>query len=168
MGRHIRRPAVTREIGLVPHGHHRQHLGLARLAVTGGRRLRVVNVHQDAATAVREIASCSVVITTSLHGLVVADSYGIPAVWTTLDPPLSGGDFKFRDYETALTPGRSRYIEYGDDLTLEDFIARAERTDASMVATRGNDLERSIGRLTELLPDLSSFPLGIVSAHSRR
>ena len=108
MARHVRRPKPKWDVGIVPHGHHRQHEGLAELARTGGERVRVVNVHQGAAAAVREIAACKAVITTSLHGLVTADSYGIPAAWTTLDPPLGGGDFKFRDYETALTPGRTR------------------------------------------------------------
>jgi len=122
-----------------------------------------VNVHRGAAATVREIASCATVITTSLHGLVTADSYGIPAVWTTLDPPLGGGDFKFRDYETALTPGWTRYMPYADDLTLSDLVASARAVDAALVARRGDDLERALGRVVEVLPELRSFPIGIIA-----
>jgi hypothetical protein len=165
--RHVRRPRPRWEVGIVPHGHHRSHRGLAELAHSAGSRVRVVNVHQGAAAAVREIASCSVVLTTSLHGLVVADSYGIPAVWTTLDPPLGGGDFKFRDYETALTPGTTRYTPYEPELSLSALLSTAKAPDAALVAQRGDDLERALARVVETLPGLQSFPMGVLAASRR-
>ena len=43
------------------------------------------------------ICSCRAVVSSSLHGLVCADAYGIPNVW--LDEfALEEGHFKFRDY----------------------------------------------------------------------
>ncbi len=167
MARHLRRPRTKWDVGIVPHGHHRRHEGLAELARTEGARVRVINVHQGAAAAVREIAACRSVITTSLHGLVTADSYGIPAAWTTLEPPLGGGDFKFRDYETALTPGRTRYVGFDPELSLAALEATARTVDAEMVARRSDDLERSLSRVVEMLPGLRSFPLGIFGTRGR-
>src|SRR5690606_29800891 len=100
VARHRPRPPVRWDVAFVPHGHHRSHVPFLSLAEAAGYRVRVVDVHQTAERVVREIAASAAVITTSLHGLVTADAYGIPAAWTTLEPPLEGGDFKFHDYES--------------------------------------------------------------------
>jgi hypothetical protein len=158
----IHRPAARWDVGFVPHGHHRSHVGFAALAASPGSR--TVNVHQSARRAVREIAACRMIITTSLHGLVTADAFGIPAAWTTLDPPLGGGDFKFRDYESAVTPGRTRHVPWTEGLPLAEFISSAWSADADHVAHLADGLVRAIGRLTDELPRLRRFPLGAISS----
>jgi hypothetical protein len=42
------------------------------------------------------------VISSSLHGLIVADSLGIPNVWLRLSPDVLGGDYKFKDYYSVF------------------------------------------------------------------
>jgi len=146
MGRLLRRPKPRWEIGIVPHGHHRGHPLIAKLAREGGDRVRVVNVHQGAAAASREIAACSIVLTSSLHGLVVADAFGIPAVWTVLEPALHGGDFKFHDYEAGLTPGRSRFVAVDERFTLEGLRRHVTAVDAAAVRQVSSELEGAILR----------------------
>lgn len=163
VSRHCRRPPTKWEIGLVPHGHHRQHVDFLALASTAAHRVRVINVHQSAKRAVREIAACDVIITTSLHGLVTADSYGIPAVWTTLEPALGGGDFKFRDYESVITPGASRYVEFDPESTLDQLVARAARAPFETVKKSGDDLEAALAQLPAALGTLPGFPAGIAA-----
>ncbi|UWF77886.1 MULTISPECIES: polysaccharide pyruvyl transferase family protein [Microbacterium] len=162
VGRLLPRPPGDGRIAVVPHGHHRAHPGLAALVAAAGDGARVVNVHQRAAPAVREIAASRGVVTTSLHGLVTADAYGIPAVWTTLDPPLGGGDFKFRDYEAALTPGRTRYRPLGG--SLEDTLDGAEPVDPAAVAALSDGLEAAITRVRGLPLGQRPFPAGIPAA----
>jgi hypothetical protein len=148
VGRHIRRPTVRYRLGIVPHGHHRGDARIDALARDGGDGVTVINVHQGAAAAVKQIAACETVFTTSLHGLVTADAYGIPACWTTMDPPLTGGDFKFRDYEAALTPGRTRRVDFDDDMTVAGILAAAGTVDADTVGGAVRRLERALGPLT--------------------
>lgn len=50
-----------------------------------------------------QIYSCEFIISSSLHGLIVSDSYGIPNLWVT----LSGnshmtGSFKYKDYFSSV------------------------------------------------------------------
>ena len=67
-----------------------------------------IDVRNGPDRVVREIASCAAVLSTSLHGLIVADAYDIPAAWATLAPDLMGGTFKFHDYESNVTAGAAR------------------------------------------------------------
>jgi len=165
--RHVRRRSPKWDVGLVPHGHHRSHERFLALADTAGARVRVIDVHQEAATAVREIAACRLIVTTSLHGLVTADSFGIPAVWTALDPPLDGGDFKFRDYEAALPATRTRFLAYDDDWSLGALREAARYADADDVATMSDAIVGSLDGLRRALGPLPRFPVGAMSVFRR-
>ena len=168
VARHLPRPRPSGRPVLVPHGHHRATPALARMIQQAGDALRVVNVHQRAAPALRQIAAGSVVLTTSLHGLVTADAFGIPAVWTTLEPALDGGDFKFRDYEAAVTPGRTRFRAFTDGATFDELTADAWAADPARIAQLGDTLEASLARLASLDVGQLPFPQGIARAARRR
>ncbi|MEM7527886.1 MAG: polysaccharide pyruvyl transferase family protein [Pseudomonadota bacterium] len=50
------------------------------------KSVRVINMYADASmpafrSKIAEIASCRRILSTSLHGLVIADAYGIPSAW---------------------------------------------------------------------------------------
>lgn len=63
-----------------------------------GRRVRVVDPSKEFDQVIAEIASASVVISQSLHGLVMADGLGIPNLWVSPHGKMIGGEFKFMDY----------------------------------------------------------------------
>lgn len=50
----------------------------------------------------REITKCRSVISSSLHGIVCAHAYGIPAAWTKFSNSLKGDDVKFYDHYSAV------------------------------------------------------------------
>jgi hypothetical protein len=57
--------------------------------------------YEDIEAFVRELKSCEAVICTSLHAIIVANAYGIPARWATFqssENKVSGDDMKFEDY----------------------------------------------------------------------
>ncbi|WP_353827030.1 polysaccharide pyruvyl transferase family protein [Agromyces sp. SYSU T0242] len=162
------RPRVRWDVALVPHGHHRQHEPFMSMADASGLRVHVVNVHQPAARVVREIAAADAVVTTSLHGLVTADAYGIPASWTMLEPPLSGGPFKFHDYESVITPGSSRFTAFDERRGLAGMLEGASAAPSATVEHACQGLERSIARLAEVLPGLRMFPLGVLGVLAGR
>ena len=50
-----------------------------------------------------KINSCSFIISSSLHGLIAADSYGIPNFWVTFTEKFDARrDFKYRDYFSSV------------------------------------------------------------------
>lgn len=50
---------------------------------------------------IEKITSCDYVLSSSLHGLIVAEAYGIPSLRLKSNE-LSGGDFKFNDYYSSI------------------------------------------------------------------
>ena len=79
----------------------------------GLRRSHDVKAISRCADSVRQNGPVST--PTSLHGLIVADAYGIPNARVNISNKLIGGDFKFKDY--CLSVGRE--IDLGYQLTDE-------------------------------------------------
>lgn len=73
---------------------------------------------------VDSIAGCSLVVSSSLHGIIVAEAYGVPAVWIQPSRRIFGGHHKFRDYYAST--GRVGVCRDWD-LTTEQLIALAEQ-----------------------------------------
>ena len=91
-------PSTHHRIGFVPH-----YVDLA-IASTLTPDAHIIDVtHKDWRTTVDSIAACDVIVSSSLHGLIVAEAYGIPAVWSQPHHPIIGDDFKFRDYFGATS-----------------------------------------------------------------
>jgi len=59
----------------------------------------VINPTDNWQTVVNQIASAKAVVSSSLHGLIVADSYSRPNIWLNVGSLVGHkGDLKFRDY----------------------------------------------------------------------
>jgi hypothetical protein len=156
VSRLLRRPPVRWRVGLVPHGHHRSHPAVLALAQRYPRDVHVVNVHGRTGHVVREIAACRYVISSSLHGVVVADAFGIPAAWTSLEPDLPGGAFKFRDHETVV--GDDRFLVLDGSSSLEELLGHVRPADPDRVSAAVADLERSAARLRRHFADHAAPP----------
>jgi pyruvyltransferase len=72
----------------------------------------VINANEDPETVIEKISSCRVILSSSLHGLIVADSYGIPNMRIARDDVITG-NWKWLDYKTAFVRPLS---EIQDDL----------------------------------------------------
>lgn len=95
-------------IGIVPHYTDKSHEMVKALSSLSG--VRVIDVERGGAEVCAEIAACSVVFSSSLHGLIVADAFGIPNQRLKFGGNLKGGDFKFLDYASAL--GRQNILAH--------------------------------------------------------
>lgn len=139
---HVSRRAPEVVLAAVPHGMHAGHPAFRALAERNPGDVRVVDVRQSPAHVARRIAGAAAVVTSSLHGLVYADSFGIPAVWVTLDPPLRGGEFKFYDYESVIHPGSPRRFPLQFDTSVAALLAAADSAPGDVVVQVSQDLER--------------------------
>lgn len=51
---------------------------------------------------IEQINSCENIISSSLHGLIISDAYGIPNVRVIFSDQIIGGDFKYKDYFSGV------------------------------------------------------------------
>ena len=81
------------KVGVILHYHHKD------ASAPGDPSVLWLDVQDpDWMTTVDRINQCDVIVSSSLHGLIVAETYGIPAVWVQPSGNLKGGTFKFHDY----------------------------------------------------------------------
>ena len=68
------------------------------------RKLKVKHISpaQSSAAVVAELSQCRCVLSSSLHGLVIADSFRIPNMHIITSDLVEGGSFKFADYYTCF------------------------------------------------------------------
>lgn len=68
-----------------------------------------------------KVLECEKIVSSSLHGLIIAEAYGIPATWKVYSDRIVGGEFKFHDYLTGTgreiqSPGKLPPIQSLDKI----------------------------------------------------
>ena len=85
------------KIGVIPHFRERQNPIFKKLADSYNDSL-LIDVTQDPHIVIQQIAQCECIISTSLHGLILSDSLGVPNVHAVYSSLIKGDGFKFDDY----------------------------------------------------------------------
>jgi len=115
---------VVYEVGIVP---HYRDFNRAKNLFGKMPGIKIINLlTNDIEETTREILSCRKVISSSLHGIVIAHTYNIPAVWIKLSNQLHGDGIKFQDYLESV--GLSNY-EGGWISNIKELQREIERMD---------------------------------------
>jgi hypothetical protein len=109
-------------VGLIPH-YVDQNNPLVHEFLSRHPRSRMIDVFSDTLDFIRQVAACEVVLSSSLHGLITADSLGVPNHWMCLSDKVQGANFKFYDY----------YSIYGFERVCP-FLLRPESSEAGVLA----------------------------------
>lgn len=82
-------------LGVVPHYVDQE---MARKIFSRNSDVLIIDVKRGVESVISEIILCEHIVSTSLHGLIMAHAYEVPAIWGVLTGNLAGGEFKFDDY----------------------------------------------------------------------
>jgi pyruvyltransferase len=116
---HVKVPRVlSGRIGIVPHFADQQLPEVK--AVVEKHGFHLIDILGDIDDVVRSISGCDWVASSSLHGLVIADAYGVPNVWVKLSDNVMGGSFKFHDYFSGVGRAETGPVRVGPDTTLHE------------------------------------------------
>lgn len=99
-------PSVNKkyEIGIIPHYVDKRSEIINTCSKI--KNIKIIDVQQKSMESIiDDILSCEIILSSSLHGLIVADAYNIPNIWIKISNKLVGGSFKFNDYFKSV--GRS-------------------------------------------------------------
>lgn len=95
------------EVGIVPHVWHYKEVKNMY------PKHKVINLQtKNALDVAKEISSCRYIISSSLHGIIAAHAYGIPAAWVNFGN-LKGDGMKFQDHflSAGITNAKISTIE---------------------------------------------------------
>lgn len=98
----------TDKIGVIPHFRDEYSYYLNDIIKQYPEIFKIIPVGQPPEKVADEIKSCRLVLSSSLHGLIVADSFGVPNMHLVLSDNLlspnhlRGGEYKFRDYFSGI------------------------------------------------------------------
>jgi pyruvyltransferase len=95
-------PSVKKyELGIIPH--YVQKDEILKENFTDSENILIIDLLNNPETIIDQINSCKKTISSSLHGIIVSQAYGIPSLWCKLgNKSLAGDDVKFEDYFSSV------------------------------------------------------------------
>lgn len=108
-------------LGIVPHYVDYDNAGLGEF-LRQNPDVLVIDPCGRTREVIEQICSCEHIISSSLHGLVVADSYRIPNDWVLFSHKVAGGDFKFCDHKSIFGQAQVESIPFSAYDTTQSLI----------------------------------------------
>lgn len=111
-------PAIEKkyQLGIIPHYNDYK---LVKEWYKNEDTLKVIDLMTlDVEQTTDELLTCEQIISSSLHGLIVAHAYEIPAVWVKFSDKLFGDGIKFQDYFESV--GINNYVP----TTMNNFVSQ--------------------------------------------
>lgn len=92
------------DLGLVPHWTDKT---LENNPIFKKYNPKIINVADDPLEVIRQIGQCKKIVSSSLHGIILADAFGIPrriemSPRVLSHPEQEGGLFKWKDYSASI------------------------------------------------------------------
>jgi hypothetical protein len=94
-------PEKKFKVGIIPHFKEQEHPAVKKLLESYDGTV-LINLRDDPKSVVKQIGECELVISSSLHGMIVADSFHIPNIHITLNNGMFGDGNKYNDYLSAF------------------------------------------------------------------
>jgi len=89
-------------LGIVPHHVDKHDERINMISSRYKDDVKIIDVGRDPLEVIADIEKCQHILSSSLHGVVVADSLKIPSGWLLLSDKVYGKGFKFHDHASAL------------------------------------------------------------------
>lgn len=130
------------EVGIIAHYFDKDNPSLRKL--TGQfASAKIIDVFSPVDVVLREISECSMVFSSSLHGLIVSDSYGVPNQWVQFDRRVE--PYKFKEYF------------FSQEISMDPVVDDFDKLDIAYVDRIKSEYSREVlDRLKNSLVD--SFP----------
>lgn len=92
------------KLGIIPHVIDLEHPIIKQIQSENSNKVLIINLSkfEKWTDIIDQICSCESIASSSLHGLITSDTYGVPNCWIELSGKISGGHFKFYDYASSV------------------------------------------------------------------
>ncbi len=138
---------TTRRIGVMAHYADRQSSYVQKLL----KHPDVIdlNVHSDPVRLVEQMATCSFVLSSCLHGIILANALDVPSNWIKTDTKFAGGGFEFSDWFSICRDPQITAWKLKDTDRIDDIVSECKLHMPDILLA---DIEKSFphGKITEL------------------
>jgi pyruvyltransferase len=90
------------KVGIIPHYVDKKKFSELKI-ISHGLTHCFIDIEDNWKKIIDDIISCEYILSSSLHGIIVAHAYNIPATRMILTDKIIGGDFKFDDYSLSVS-----------------------------------------------------------------
>lgn len=104
-------------VGVIPHYWDKDNAQLKRF-LAKYPDVKFLDVFKNVKTFIKELTACEFTLSSSLHGLVIADSFAIPNQWLVISDKVEGENFKFYDYYSVFNTEKPEFTDL-DSLTMK-------------------------------------------------
>jgi len=91
----VPREEIQWKIGIIPHYVDKKHVAHLQYQHPD---VRILDIQAGIKDLMKAVAKCKVILSSSLHGVILAEAMGKKACYVQMDNKVVGGDFKFKDY----------------------------------------------------------------------
>lgn len=143
------------ELGIIPH-HSEGNNTIFNQIKQKYENSIIIDVTKNPIEVICAIAKCKQIISTSLHGLIIADAFGIPNLWCKCSEALLGGEFKFRDYYSAYGIEIDPYVLNEESILKIGSIREQYRVSCRSVEEKKIELKKAFRYIVE---HLAGYPI---------
>lgn len=104
-------------VGIIPHHIEKNDAVYKNITI---KNSVIIDIEASSEEILRNIARCEIILSSSLHGLIAADSLGIPNGRLIASNKILGGNYKFEDYDSSLDINRPEFDVREREITEAD------------------------------------------------
>lgn len=139
-------PEKEYEVGIIPHFKEQDHPMVEKL-LSNYDNTTLIDLKEDPKSVVEKIGKCNYVISSSLHGMIVADSFHIPNIHITLTSNMFGDGNKYNDYFSAFDIEHIPFDCSGGDMPTLKEVKDNYKIDSDIVELKKEQLFNSFPKL---------------------
>lgn len=131
------------KIGIIPHYSELKAFE-NNLKLSNNKEVKVISPMvpgNEVYKIIDQIKECEIIISSSLHGLILADAYQVPSLRFNFSNKLVGGDFKFNDYYSGVGLNSHETIQI-DEIDKLDFRKIENKSSIKSLEFNKEELKR--------------------------
>ncbi|MBE7382483.1 MAG: polysaccharide pyruvyl transferase family protein [Leptolyngbya sp. SIO1E4] len=105
------------KLGIIPHYLDAKNPVLKKFKTDSS--VLILDIKAGIEKFIQDLCRCEHIVSSSLHGLIMADAYGIPSQWVELSDKLPGTGLKFHDYYASINCFDMHSIKLGEDSSVQ-------------------------------------------------
>lgn len=123
------------KIGIIPHYIDIDNKVVKNISKWENSKIIRTRGFDDWKEFINLINSCDFVISSSLHGVIVSEAYGVPVIWARFDGTnyVDGWDFKFHDFFASIEKPFVEPVTISEEMSFEVLKSIANKWDKAKI-----------------------------------